>query len=61
MALSFNPFRLFKPYLDCEYIAFVIIAPDYHAQFNKSICYILVYIPTRAFPILLGYSLYYTI
>jgi hypothetical protein len=34
-----------------------MIVLDYHAQFNRNICYILVYISTCAFPILLGYSL----
>jgi hypothetical protein len=34
-----------------------MIAFDYHAQFNRNIYYILVYIPTCAFLILLGYSL----
>jgi hypothetical protein len=36
----------------------VIITLDHYAQFNKSICYILVYTSTYAFPILLGYSLW---
>jgi hypothetical protein len=36
----------------------VIIAFNHHVQFNRSICYILVYIFTCAFPILLGYSLW---
>jgi hypothetical protein len=35
-----------------------IITVNYHAQFNRSICYILVYIFICAFPILLGYSLW---
>src|ERR1700733_8414325 len=35
-----------------------MIAPDHHAQLNRSICYILVYTSTCAFPILLGYSLW---
>src|ERR1700733_6621352 len=35
-----------------------MIAPDHHAQLNRSICYILVYTFTCAFPILLGYSLW---
>jgi hypothetical protein len=34
-----------------------MIALDYYAQFNKSIYYILVYISTCAFPILLSYNL----
>jgi hypothetical protein len=34
-----------------------MIALNHHAQLNKSIYYILVYISTCAFPILLGYSL----
>jgi hypothetical protein len=57
MTPSLNLLRPLKPYLDSNYITFVIIAYDYYAQFNRNICYILVYIPTRAFPILFGYSL----
>jgi hypothetical protein len=55
---SLNPFRLLKPSTDSRYIAFVIIILNYHAQLNKSIYYILVYISTCAFPILLDYSLW---
>jgi hypothetical protein len=36
----------------------VIIAFDYHAQFNRNIYYILVCTSTCAFPILLDYSLW---
>jgi hypothetical protein len=46
-----------KPYSDYKYIAFVIIALNHHAQLNRSIYYILVYISTCAFPILLDYNL----
>jgi hypothetical protein len=35
-----------------------MIALDYHAQLNRNICYILVYISTCAFLTLLGYSLW---
>jgi hypothetical protein len=35
-----------------------MIVFNYHAQFNRNICYILVYTSTYAFPILLGYSLW---
>ena len=38
-------------------MAFVVIALDHHGQLNRSICYILVYTSTRAFPIPMGYSL----
>jgi hypothetical protein len=57
MAPFFNPLRPLEPYQDSNYIAFVIIAFNHHAQFNKSIYYILVYTSTYAFPILLSYSL----
>jgi hypothetical protein len=57
MAPFFNLFRLPGPHPDCKYIVFVMIALDHHAQLNKSICYILVYTSTYAFPVLLDYSL----
>jgi hypothetical protein len=34
-----------------------MIALNHHAQFNRNICYILVYTSTCAFPILLNYNL----
>jgi hypothetical protein len=57
MALFFNPLKPLKLYRNNNYIAFVMIALNHYAQFNKNICYILVYTSTCAFPILLGYSL----
>jgi hypothetical protein len=53
-----GPLGPLEPYQDSNYIAFVMIALDHHAQLNRSICYILVYTSTCAFPILLGYSLW---
>jgi hypothetical protein len=58
MAPFLNPLRPFKPHSDNNYITFVMIAFDYHAQLNRSICYIFVCTSTYAFPILLGYSLW---
>jgi hypothetical protein len=54
----FDSFKPLEPHRNNNYIAFVIIALDHHAQFNKSICDIFVYISTCAFPTLLGYSLW---
>jgi hypothetical protein len=58
VAPFFNLLRPLKPYPNSNYIAFVIIALNHHAQLNRNICYILVYTSTCAFPILLGYSLW---
>jgi hypothetical protein len=57
VAPSLDPLGPLEPHQDSNYIAFVMIALDHHAQLNRSICYILVYTSTCAFPILLGYSL----